>query len=198
MNTWMVFAAALLAGGCAIGANSRPDIASYDFGPAPASALRPVLSRPLVVYDVGAPAWMDSTAIFYRLAYRDPARPQAYANNRWVMPPAALLTSRLRQRLSAASGAGVVMPADAIRTEAALRVELDEFTHIFDAADRSRALVRMRATLAGNRVGILQRAFSAERAVASADAEGGVRALAAASDEVIEQILDWLARGLKR
>lgn len=194
----MVLAAALLAAGCAIGASSRPEIASYDFGPAPAAAARPVLAKPLVVYDVGAPAWMDSTAIFYRLAYRDPARPQAYANNRWVMPPAALLTGRLRQRLSAASGAGVVMPADAIRTEAALRVELDEFTQIFDAVDRSRALVRMRATLLGNRAGILQRAFSAERTVASADAEGGVRALAAASDEVIEQILQWLAAGLAR
>lgn len=194
----MVLAAALLAAGCAIGANSRPEIASYDFGPAPAAAARPVLAKALVVYDVGAPAWMESTAIFYRLAYRDPARPQAYANNRWVMPPAALLTGRLRQRLSAASGAGVVMPADAIRTEAALRVELDEFTQIFDAVDRSRALVRMRATLLGKRAGILQRAFSAERTVASADAEGGVRALAAASDEVIEQILQWLAAGLAR
>ncbi len=109
------------------------------------------------------------------------------------MPPAALLTNRLRQRLSGASSAGVVVPADAIRTEAALRVELDDFAQVFDAADRSRALVRVRATLVGNRIGILQRAFSVEKAVASADAEGGVRSLAAASDEVIEQLLEWLA-----
>ncbi|MBI4290152.1 MAG: membrane integrity-associated transporter subunit PqiC [Betaproteobacteria bacterium] len=192
-----MIAAAALAGGCAIGANSRLEIASYDFGPAPSFGAKTLLSRPVVVYDVSAPAWMDTPAIFYRLAYRDPARPQAYANNRWVMPPAALLTSRLRQRLSGASSAGVVVPADAIRTEAALRVELDDFAQVFDAADRSRALVRVRATLVGGRIGILQRSFSVEKAVTSADAEGGVRSLAAASDEVIEQLLEWLAAQLK-
>ena len=193
---WIVLGAAALAGGCAVGTTPRLEIASYDFGPLAASAAKAVLSRPLLVYEVGAPAWMDTTAVYYRLAYRDAARPQAYANSRWVMPPAALLTARLRQRLSAVSSAGVVVPADAVRTDAALRIELYECTQICEAAGSSRALVRVRATLSLGRAGIVQRAFGAEKA-APPDAQGGVRALAVAGDEVIEQLLAWLAAPLK-
>ncbi len=194
---WMVLAAALFAGGCAIGGGQRQEVANYDFGPMASNGSKAVLSRPLLVYDVTSPAWMDSTAVFYRLAYRDPARPQAYTGSRWVMPPAALLSARLRQRLSAASSAGIVTPADAVRAEAALRLELDEFSQVFDASDRSRALVRARATLVGSRVGVRQQTFSIEKTASPPGAEGGVRSLAAASDELIEQLLGWLKAQMK-
>ena len=193
-----VLLCALLASGCSLPLTGNGEVAAYDFGTAAAAREgRPRLRQPLLVYEVSGPTWMDVASIHYRLAYRDAARPQAYAGSRWVMPPAALLTNRLRQRLSGAGG-GVIVPTDGLRAAAALRVELDEFTQVFDAEDRSRAVVRLRASLVGPRSLIAQKAFSVDKAAASQDAEGGVRALAAASDELLEQLLDWVAASLKK
>lgn len=188
---------ALIASGCSLPLNGKGEVQAYDFGPvsqAKEGAGR--LTQPVLVYDVTGPAWMESPAIFYRLAYLDSSRPLAYASSRWVMPPAALLSGRLRQRLSGAGG-GVILPSDGLRAPAALRVELEEFAHVFDAEANSRAVVRLRASLAGTRSLIAQKSFSVERAAASPNAEGGVRALSAASDEALEQVLDWMTRSLK-
>jgi cholesterol transport system auxiliary component len=188
---------ALLASGCSLPLNGKGEIAAYDFGTAAATREGgPRLRQPLLVYEVSGPAWMDTASIHYRLAYRDASRPQAYAGSRWVMPPAALLTNRLRQRLAGAGG-GVILPTDGLRAAASLRVELDEFTQVFDAENRSRAVLRLRASLVGSRSLIAQKAFSVDKAAASQDAEGGVRALTAASDEVLEQLLDWVAVSMK-
>lgn len=186
---------ALIAGGCANPLAGSADIAAYDFG-ASGQPGGTRLRQPLLVYDVNAPAWMDVPSIHYRLAYRDASRPQIYAGSRWVMSPAALLTSRLRQRLAGA-GAGVIVPTDGLRAAAALRVELDEFTQVFDAPDRSRAVVRLRASLVGARALIAQKTFNVDKAAASPDAAGGVRALAGASDELLDQLVGWVAVSLK-
>lgn len=187
----------LASAACSLALNGKGEVAAYDFGTAAAAREGgPRLPQPLLVYEVSGPAWMDTASIHYRLAYRDASRPHAYAGSRWVMPPAALLTNRLRQRLAGAGG-GVILPSDGLRAPVALRVELDEFTQVFDAENRSRAVVRLRASLVGSRSLIAQKAFSVDKAAASQDAEGGVRALTAASDEVIEQLLDWVAATLK-
>ena len=193
----VVLCALLASAACSFPLNGKGEVAAYDFGTAAgAREGAPRLRQPLLVYDVGGPAWMDTASIHYRLAYRDASRPQAYAGSRWVMSPAALLTNRLRQRLAGAGG-GVILPTDGLRAPVALRVELDEFTQVFDAENRSRAVVRLRASLVGSRSLIAQKAFSVDKAAASHDAEGGVRALTAASDKVLEQLLDWVAASLK-
>jgi len=187
----------VLSWGCSYQLVSKGELVAYDFGPAAAARKsQPRLTKPLLVYDVVAPAWMNSTSIYYRLAYRDASRPQAYADSRWMTAPAELLGARLRQRLADA-GAGVIVSGDGLRAPAALRVELDEFTQVFEAPERSRAVVRLRASLVGARALIAQRSFSAQKAAASQNAEGGVHALAEASDEAIEQLLDWVAASLK-
>ncbi len=194
-----LFVAPLIAG-CALPGVPRDSFAAYDFGPPPASSVgetaRP-LRQPLLVYDVHAPAWMDVPSIHYRLAYEDAARPLAYANSRWVMPPSSLLGSRLRQRLASVSRGGILLPAEGVRAPHSVRVELDEFAQIFDSAERSRAVVRMRVTLTGNRNVVAQRSFNVEQPVLSANAQGGVRALIAASDAAIAQITDWLTASIK-
>jgi cholesterol transport system auxiliary component len=91
----------------------------------------------------------------------------------------------------------VIHPADGTRASYALRIELDEFNQVFDAPGKSRAVVRLRATLLGKTSLIAQRSFSAEREAASPDAEGGVRALIAASDEVLDQLVTWTVASLK-
>ena len=197
-HTFVVVAmaiASLLAAGCA----SPParDIVNYDFGIA-TSPQNPRIGSDLMVADVQAPAWMENTGIFYRLAYADAARPQAYANSRWIMPPAGLLTQRLRAVLRASSKAAVVSPGDGARTDLVLRVDLDEFTQVFDATERSRGVLRASARLLKGREVLATRVFSIELPAASANAEGGARALASASDSLGNQLADWIAANTRR
>ncbi|HTQ75924.1 MAG TPA: ABC-type transport auxiliary lipoprotein family protein [Burkholderiales bacterium] len=177
--------------------SAPPEVTQYDFGPMPAKKAAPGLRQSLVIYDVSAPAWLDSSLIYYRLAYQDAARPQAYADSRWVGSPAELIGSRVRGRL-AASGKGVVVhPADGTRASYALRIELDEFAQVFDAPGHSRAVVRLRATVLGKNALVAQRNFSVERPAGTPDAEGGVRALIEASDEAVDQLVAWTVASIR-
>ena len=187
-----------LIAGCAIGPQTREGMVNYDFGlPHTGTDANPRLQQDLLVAEVTAPAWMDNSNIYYRLAYQDPSRPQAYALSHWVMSPAALLGQRLRASIARASTAGVFVPADGVRAAYTLRLELEEFSQVFDAADRSRAVLRLRASLIGQRNIVAQQGFNLEHAAATPNAEGGVRALIAASDAAGEKLVDWLAANLK-
>jgi len=189
---------ALLAA-CSAAPQSRDGIANYDFGLAATDKeANPRLQQDLVVAAVSAPAWMDNSGIYYRLAYQDAARPEPYAQSRWVMPPAALLGQRLRAGIARASKAAVFTPADNVRVDYTLRMELDEFSQVFDAVDRSRAVVRLRASLIRNRAVVAQQSFGIEQAAATPNAQGGVRALIAASDETGNRLIDWLAANMKK
>ena len=177
----------------------RPAI--YDFGPgalaAPATA-NPGL-HPIVLPEVEASPALDSAAVLYRLAYSDVQQLQPYSQARWSMPPAQLVRQRLREALSLRRA--VVNPGES-SVPLALRVELQEFSQIFETAQASSGLVRLRATLIEARDGaerlVAQRVFVAQRPAASADAPGGVRALRAATDAVVEEIGAWLQRQLPR
>src|SRR2546427_8869744 len=96
---FVAFALGLACAGCSIA--PAPAVTNYDFGPAPDGHPAQGPRQALLVHDVSAPAWLDSPLIHYRLAYRDSARPQVYAESRWVMSPASLFTNRLRGQLSA-------------------------------------------------------------------------------------------------
>jgi cholesterol transport system auxiliary component len=178
---------------------ARDGMANYDFGlPRSDKEAGPRLRHDLVLAAVSAPAWMDNSGIYYRLAYEDATRPQAYARSRWVMPPATLLGQRLRASIARASEAGVFAPADGVRADYTLRLELEEFSQVFDRVDKSRAVLRLRASLIRNRGLVAQQSFGVERAAATPDAEGGVRALIAASDEAGNSLIDWLAANMKK
>jgi cholesterol transport system auxiliary component len=188
----------LACAGCGISPiSTSTEVTQYDFGPAPTGRPAQGLRQALLIYDVSAPGWLDSPSIYYRLAYQDSARPLAYADSRWVGPPAELIGSRVRGRLAASGKGGIVHPADGTRANYALRVELDEFTQVFDAPKQSRAVVRLRASVLGRSALLAQRSFSVERPASTPDAEGGVRALIEASDEAVDQLVDWTVASLK-
>jgi cholesterol transport system auxiliary component len=194
----LLLSLALLAG-CAIGPKSRDGMANYDFGlPRSDRDANLRLHQDLVVAEVTAPAWMDNSGIYYRLAYRDATRPQAYTLSHWVMSPAALLGQRMRASVARASSAGVFLPADGVRASYTLRLELEEFSQVFDAPDKSRAVLRLRASLIRQRGIVAQQGFNIEYPAATPNAEGGVRALIAASDAAGEKLIDWLAANLKK
>ena len=85
-----------------------------------------------------------------------------------------------------------------VRAPSTLRLELEEFSQVFDAANSSHAVLRQRATLMRKRDVVAQQNFDVERAAATPNAEGGVRALIAASDAAGEKLVDWLAANMKK
>jgi len=190
------FTLILACAGCSVAPPPGSVTANYDFGPPLEGRPAPGLRQALLVHDVSAPAWLDSPFIFYRLAYQDATRPQTYADSRWVTSPVELFTNRLRRQL-VASGGGIIQPGDDARAKYALRVDLEEFVQVFDAPGKSRAVVRFRASVMGNRSLTAQRSFSVERPAKTPDAEGGVRALIGASDEAVDQLIGWTAQQLK-
>jgi cholesterol transport system auxiliary component len=190
------FLSILLIGGCSALPDKPVRPAVYDFGPGLVPKATPAAGAalpPLLLADIEAPATVDGTAVLYRLAYADVQQVRPYAQARWSMPPAQLVRQRLRDSLS--QQRVVLSPAEG-PAGWMLRLELEEFTQVFDAPDRSVGLVRLRATLLetvnGRERLVAQRRFSVQRPAPSADAPGGVRALTAASDAAIDEIVQWL------
>ncbi|XHS78241.1 ABC-type transport auxiliary lipoprotein family protein [Burkholderiaceae bacterium UC74_6] len=145
-----------------------PSPAIYDLG-APGAAV----AAPIRAVDVDAPDWLDSNGMLYRLG--DPQRVQRFTEARWAASPGNLLEERLRQRLvPKASGA-------------TLYIGLESFEQRFSTATQSEVCVRVRAKL-----GERQQVFEIKRP-GGTDAASGARALATASDALIEQMLAWAA-----
>ena len=198
---------ALLLGAC----SSLPDRptrpVTYDFGPgplatAPTDRMAPL--APIALADVEPTGVLDgSTAVLYRLAYSNAQTLLPYAQSRWSMPVAQLVRQRLRDYLGQRRAVLTAGESSAlVRTNGALplvlRVDLDEFSHIFDSPTTSAGLVRLRVTLvdvtpAGEKL-LGQRQIIVQRPAATNDAPGGVAALALATDAAAQEIADWIDR----
>ena len=107
------------------------------------------------------------------------------------------MRQRLREHLG--TSRAVLNPGDVLAGNPSpwlLRVELEEFSHLFESATTSAGLLRLRATvvqgsLQGEKL-LGQRTFVVSRPAPSADVSGGVRALTAASDAAVIEIDQWL------
>jgi len=187
----------VLLNGCAIGPPARDAVVSYDLGPQLVPASTGSATRvTLMVPEASAPAWLDSTGIVYRLTYADSARPQIYAQSRWVDSPSALLTQRMRSRFAAVGP--VVNGRDGARADYALQVEIEDFSQIFEGPDASKVSVRLRVSL----VNLTSRALQAQRTFSVSessgpDAKGAVRAFAQATDSILGDVLEWTRSSLK-
>ncbi|PJI99546.1 cholesterol transport system auxiliary component [Acidovorax sp. 69] len=201
-------AALLVLAGCSAlpAPPARP--ALYDFGAgtvatAPADRRAPL--PPLALADVEAPGLPEgSNAVLYRLAYADAQQLRPYSQARWSQPPAQLLQQRLREQLGqrravlkADDGAAQARdPAQGGKLPLVLRTELEEFSHLFTSATDSAGVVRLRATVveltpAGESLRG-QRVFIVQQPARSADAAGGVAALAAASSQLAGELAVWV------
>ncbi|WP_235580812.1 ABC-type transport auxiliary lipoprotein family protein [Pseudorhodoferax sp. Leaf265] len=196
--------AALLAGCSALPDKpTRP--AQYDFGPGPvadAPTDRRAPLAPLALDEVEAAGPLEAgTAVLYRLGYADAQQLRPYAQARWSMPPAQLVRQRLREQLGqrrtvVGAGEGAAMLRNDGRQPLVLRVELLEFSQLFTAPAQSAGLMRLRATVvdnlpAGEKV-LAQRQVIVQRPAPTADAAGGVRALAEATDAAAAELSQWL------
>ena len=183
----------------------------YDFGPGglaasaaalpSAGALAPALP-PLAIADIATSGGaLDNQAVLYRLGYLDAQQLRPYSQARWTMPPAQLVRQRMRERLSQQrvvlnAREGVALNRSQNANLPMLRLELEEFSHVFSAPDASVGLLRLHATLveitpAGERL-VAQRSLSVQRPATSPDAAGGVHALTAATDAAIDELDRWL------
>lgn len=185
---------------------SRPVL--YDFGPgalAPAPTDRRAPLPPLALADVDAPGVPEgSNAVLYRLMYGDTQQLRPYSQARWSQPPALLVQQRLREQLGQRrailkaddAAAQARDPAQGNRLPSVLRVEIEEFSHVFTSATDSAGVIRLRATvvdltLAGESLRG-QRVFIARAPARSADAAGGVAALSDATTQVAQELAQWL------
>ena len=210
-----LFGLILLAGCSALPSPPERPV-QYDFGP---GALAPVVTdrraplAPLALADVEAPGLPEgSTAVLYRLLYADAQQLRPYSQARWSQPPAQLVQQRLRDLLGerravlkaddasaqAREGALGAQASQGGKLPAVLRVELEEFSHHFTSATDSAGLVRLRATVvdltpAGEQLRG-QRVFVARTPARSADAAGGVGALADATTQAAQELAAWVAQ----
>lgn len=186
--------------------------ALYDLGPGLVATAppgeRPAPLRPLGLDDVSAPGLAEgNTAVLYRLGYAEAQQLRTYSLARWTQPPALLVQQRLREQLGQRRA---VLPADdalaqsrkaapgqpALAPWQVLRVELEEFSQVFASATDSAGVVRVRATLIdltlAGEVLRGQTVLAVRTPAASADAAGGVAALARATDQMAAELDQWL------
>ena len=191
MRNVFVLLSALLLSACVGGARNTPSIAVYDFG-LPAARLVADGTWSRLALEVRSPPWFDSLSVDYRLAYEDPLKQREYAGSRWAGAPGILLAQRLRQQLGTVSVTGNTLSL------CLLRVELQEFSQVFDSPQRSRGVLQGSVSLIDvKRQLVAERQLAIEKPAATADAQGGIDALAAASTELGQLIADWLA-GLEK
>lgn len=177
--------------------------ALYDFGPG-ATTAPPVGGQalpPLVLADIEASSALDGSSVLYRLGYADAHQLRPYAQARWSAPPPQLIRQRLREQLARERpvldlGESAALARNGGAMPRVLRIELEEFSHFFESQTQSWGLLRLRATLmentpAGEKL-VAQRSLVVRQPAASADAPGGVRALAAATDAAAGEIGQWL------
>ena len=137
----------------------------YDFGPGDRQLAATHRMAPLPPLEVSAPrasSALAGQAVLYRLVYADAQALKPYTLARWSMPPAQLIDQRLRERL--ALRRAVVSTGELLRTTverrgasapvtaqpeaiANLRLELEEFSQLFETPEQSAGLLRLRATL---------------------------------------------------
>jgi len=189
---WTLLLSVALLSACAGLPERAPAPLRYDFGPAAAASQPAAGTRPLLALRVQASPALDSPAMLYRLAYADAQQLRAYSQARWAMVPAELLQQRLREGL----GRQYVLPPTGDAAPRLLHIELEEFSQLFSSADQSAGLLRLRASLlqrtAGGEQLLAQRELQLQQPAASADAAGGVRALGAATDAAVTELVQWL------
>lgn len=180
---------ALLLGGCVGTGRQGAPANIYDFGPPDRAGVENGAARLAgrMALEVRAAPWLEGPHIDYRLAYGDPLKRLQYADSRWAAPPASMLAQQLRRQL------GFAAVNSGIAAECVLRVELQEFSHVFSAPNASQGRLQGQVSLIdGKRRQIASRAISIESQAPSADAAGGVKALVQASLELGQQLAGWL------
>lgn len=169
MMRWIlwILILSLTSAACSVLPERPPQPALHDFGAGAVAAPAAWSS-----VEVDAPDWLQTDRLQYRLLYANPTELRAYALDRWVAPPPALLEQRLK---SGRAGTGY-----------RLRVELQAFEQVFDRPGSSHVTMRFRAETP-----TADKTFQLDQPTASPDAAGAVTAFAQLVDRAVAVLRAW-------
>ncbi len=200
INRLTLISILLLLTGCAAWHNKPVTVSVFDFSASQQRQQDPSPARwqsrkSILIVDTTAPSWLDNTAIHYRLAYHNPAQSYNYANSRWIAPPAAILTQKIRNRIVSDTTGPVIKNSSMAKADVLLNTELTEFIQIFDGAHDSHVMINLRASLVDrtSRQLLAQKDFAIRETTPSADATGAVASLTTSSDRLIGELILWLS-----
>lgn len=176
IKTIALLVALLSLSGCTGLAKPAAPIATYDFGLVPATSS---IALPVRFAGVAAAPGLSSTDMRYRIAYQDGSQIRVYANSRWIAPPAELLSQQLRQSFAFDNA-----------STCRLSLELTRFDQIFDSATASHVSIQLNAVVRDGAHGAQQQ-FSIDVPAPSPNAQGGVSALIAGSDQLLAPLAQW-------
>lgn len=184
MRLFSGFLLVLMLAGCfTAGKRGEAALAIYDLGPLAIAAEKP--SALSLAIEVRAPLWFDSLGINYRLLYAEPARLREYARARWAGAPASLIQQRLTRELGLiSSGQG--------RTACLLRIDIAEFSQVFDSPAVSRGVLTGRAQwLDRSRSQLAEREINIGIAAGESNSRAGVAALTASVGQLTALLRSW-------
>lgn len=199
---WLIAAACLWLAGCAAATRQTYPQRFALMAAAPASSHTSAATphaATLAIARITAPAWLQGTAMHYRLRYRHRGTVAAYADSTWAAPPAQMLARVLQTRLAASGAWRAVVGADAgAATTYRLQVRLDDFTQVFTHPQHSHGVLDATVTLiaGGSDAAVAQTRIRLDVPAPSPDAAGGVAALNAASAEFATRVQTWLQLGV--
>lgn len=135
------------------------------------------------VTTIDAPVWLWDDQIRYRLLYADPTQVGYYTKDRWIGPPPSLLRHKLTRH-------------DGNKKLYRLHIQLLDFEQLFDQPGQSRVVLNVHVTarLSDNRKIVAERNFNLQQQTSSADAQGAIRGFVTISDDLIEQLNQWLLK----
>jgi len=168
---------------CAGPGKSKQNMAIYDFGlPIAGNAGSSFLSQ-TVVLEVSAADALNTQHIRYRLNYDNPARVFTYTESRWAATPAELLTAKL----------GSVIQQGNDASGCSLRIKVQAFDHVLSSITASEGVVQLSAVLLDrkSRKILASEVVTATALAGTANAQGGTKALAQASESVLVKVINW-------
>ncbi|MDE2069843.1 MAG: membrane integrity-associated transporter subunit PqiC [Gammaproteobacteria bacterium] len=178
MKTPLCALAAALLAGCSLLPKPPLPPVLHDFGPATSAPAATVVPAETTV---SAPAWLDGSEIYYRLIFSDPTQLRAYADNRWLAPPAELLQARLQAAFAGGRAGGYRLHVNLLDFE-------QEFASAQSAHVSVRAVVELQSLSSGATVA--QHLFAVSVPV-SPDVQGAVQGASRAADELLAQLVQW-------
>ncbi|MGE5385100.1 MAG: ABC-type transport auxiliary lipoprotein family protein [Betaproteobacteria bacterium] len=165
------------------GAETNADV--YDLGPD--SGVRHAVTQTGIALEVRMPLWLVSLGIQYRLLYSGESKLREYGYARWAGMPDDLVEQRLGQEL------GLATVRDGVSVPCLLSIDIDQFGQNFGSASDSRGVIVGKARLLDNRRALIaSRQIKIEHPAPTANAQGGVRALTAATDTLADELAQWL------
>lgn len=197
IKTLFLILISYLLSGCIALHKSPPSVSVYDFGmPEHTQNKQPSKhSKSILIADATAPSWLDNQAIHYRLLYHNPSQLYTYANSRWIAPPAAIFTQQIRDRVATHTNTQVIKNSSTAKADYILHIELEEFIQLFDSLKNSQVAIGLRASLIerNSRHLLVQKDFKIKVQTPTADAAGAVVALGTASNQLISELIEWIA-----